>query len=85
MRRCDSYYSVMPLGASTPCVSQLGRVHAIVNHVRTCETGTRSARRHGLIHRQLKRFSEWEVDWANTPQTRASTIRGWDKLPVRAR
>jgi cytochrome P450 len=30
----------------------------------------------------LKRFPTWEVDWANAVQTRTSTVRGWDKLPV---
>jgi cytochrome P450 len=30
----------------------------------------------------LKRFPTWEVDWPNAVQTRTSTVRGWDKLPV---
>jgi cytochrome P450 len=30
----------------------------------------------------LKRFPSWEVDWPNAVQTRTSTVRGWDKLPV---
>jgi cytochrome P450 len=30
----------------------------------------------------LKRFPEWEVDWANTRQARTSTVRGWERLPV---
>src|SRR5580658_9336317 len=30
----------------------------------------------------LKRFPTWEVDWDNAVQTRTSTVRGWDKLPV---
>jgi cytochrome P450 len=33
----------------------------------------------------FKRFSEWEVDWDNAVQARTSTVRGWEKLPVRAR
>jgi cytochrome P450 len=31
----------------------------------------------------LKRFPTWEVDYDNAVQTRTSTVRGWDKLPVR--
>jgi cytochrome P450 len=30
----------------------------------------------------LKRFPTWEVDWDNVVQTRTSTVRGWDRLPV---
>jgi cytochrome P450 len=30
----------------------------------------------------LKRFPTWDVDWDNAVQTRTSTVRGWDKLPV---
>jgi len=30
----------------------------------------------------LTRFPIWEVDWDNAVQTRTSTVRGWDKLPV---
>jgi cytochrome P450 len=30
----------------------------------------------------LKRFPTWEVDSDNAVQTRTSTVRGWDKLPV---
>ena len=31
------------------------------------------------------RFSEWEVDWDNAVQARTSTVRGWERLPVRVR
>ncbi len=33
----------------------------------------------------LTRFPEWEVDEANAVQARTSTVRGWEKLPVRTR
>lgn len=31
----------------------------------------------------LKRFPEWSVDWENAVQARTSTVRGWERLPVR--
>ena len=31
----------------------------------------------------LQRFPEWEVDWDNAVQARTSTVRGWEKLPVK--
>lgn len=31
----------------------------------------------------LKRFPEWEVDWARAVQAHTSTDRGWQTLPVR--
>ncbi|MDZ7675413.1 MAG: cytochrome P450 [Acidimicrobiales bacterium] len=31
----------------------------------------------------LKRFPEWEIDWDNAKQARTSTVRGWERLPVR--
>jgi cytochrome P450 len=31
----------------------------------------------------LKRFPSWEVDWENAKQARTSTVRGWERLPVR--
>lgn len=31
----------------------------------------------------LRRFPTWEVDWANAVQARTSTVRGWERLPVR--
>jgi cytochrome P450 len=30
----------------------------------------------------LSRFPTWEVDWDKAVQTRTSTVRGWDSLPV---
>ena len=30
----------------------------------------------------LQRFPTWDVDWDNAVQTRTSTVRGWDRLPV---
>jgi len=33
----------------------------------------------------LKRFPTWEVDWDNAEQARTSTVRGWEKLPVKVR
>jgi len=31
----------------------------------------------------LKRFPDWEVDWDNAERAHTSTVRGWEKLPVR--
>jgi cytochrome P450 len=31
----------------------------------------------------LQRFPEWEVDWDNAVQARTSTVRGWERQPVR--
>src|SRR5262245_1554618 len=31
----------------------------------------------------LQRFPMWEVDWDNAKQGRTSTVRGWERLPVR--
>jgi cytochrome P450 len=33
----------------------------------------------------LKRFPEWDVDWDNAVQAHTSTVRGWQKLPVKVR
>lgn len=33
----------------------------------------------------LKRFPEWEVDWANAKQGHTSTVRGWERLPVKTK
>ena len=30
----------------------------------------------------LKRFPEWEVDWANAHLSPTSTVRGWETLPT---
>jgi cytochrome P450 len=32
----------------------------------------------------LQRFPTWDVDWENAVQAHTSTVRGWEKLPVRA-
>ena len=31
----------------------------------------------------LKRWPEWEVDWDNAVQAHTSSVRGWEKLPVK--
>jgi cytochrome P450 len=31
----------------------------------------------------LQRFPTWEVDWDTAVQARTSTVRGWERLPVR--
>jgi cytochrome P450 len=31
----------------------------------------------------LQRFPTWEVDWEHAVQAHTSTVRGWEKLPVR--
>ncbi|HEU5083742.1 MAG TPA: cytochrome P450 [Acidimicrobiales bacterium] len=31
----------------------------------------------------LQRFPDWEVDWDGAVQGRTSTVRGWERLPVR--
>jgi cytochrome P450 len=31
----------------------------------------------------LKRFPSWEVDWDHAVQAHTSTVRGWERLPVR--
>ncbi|MDD9947063.1 MAG: cytochrome P450 [Myxococcales bacterium] len=31
----------------------------------------------------LKRFPEWEVDWDNAVRAHTSTVRGWERLPVK--
>jgi cytochrome P450 len=33
----------------------------------------------------LKRFPSWEVDWDDAVQAHTSTVRGWERLPVRTR
>lgn len=35
-----------------------------------------------VLDEVLKRFPDWEVDWANAKQARTSTVRGWERLPV---
>jgi cytochrome P450 len=31
----------------------------------------------------LKRFPTWDVDWDNAVRAKTSTVRGWDRLPVK--
>ena len=31
----------------------------------------------------LKRWPEWDVDWDEAVQAHTSSVRGWEKLPVR--
>jgi cytochrome P450 len=31
----------------------------------------------------LQRFPTWDVDWDNAVQARTSTVRGWERLPVK--
>lgn len=33
----------------------------------------------------LKRFPEWDVDYANAKQAHTTTVRGWERLPVKTR
>jgi cytochrome P450 len=35
-----------------------------------------------VLDEVLKRFPEWEVDWANAKRAHTSTVRGWESLPV---
>ena len=38
-----------------------------------------------VLDEVLNRFPSWEVDWSNAVQARTSTVRGWERLPVRVR
>jgi len=31
----------------------------------------------------LRRFPDWEVDYEHAERARTSTVRGWQRLPVR--
>lgn len=33
----------------------------------------------------LRRFPDWEIDWDNAVRAQTSTVRGWERLPVRTR
>jgi cytochrome P450 len=46
--------------------------------------GSHLARLEGRIALEevLKRFPEWDVDWASAERAHTSTVRGWDRLPV---
>ena len=50
----------------------------------TC-LGSALARLEGRIALEevLKRFPEWEVDWDNAVRAHTSTVRGWERLPVK--
>jgi cytochrome P450 len=47
--------------------------------------GSHLARLEGRVALEevLVRFPAWEVDWDNAVQAHTSTVRGWEKLPVR--
>ena len=47
--------------------------------------GSHLARLEGRVALEevLARFPEWEVDWDNAEQAHTSTVRGWERLPVR--
>jgi cytochrome P450 len=49
--------------------------------------GSHLARLEGRVALEevLKRWPEWEVDWAGAEWAHTSTVRGWDALPVVAR
>jgi cytochrome P450 len=36
-----------------------------------------------VLEEVLKRFPEWEVDWDHAVRAHTSTVRGWEKLPVK--
>ncbi len=48
--------------------------------------GSHLARLEGRVALEevLRRFSSWEVDWDHAEQAHTSTVRGWERLPVRA-
>jgi cytochrome P450 len=47
--------------------------------------GSHLARLEGRVALQevLARFPEWEVDWDHAERAHTSTVRGWERLPVR--
>jgi len=47
--------------------------------------GSHLARLEGRVALEevLMRFPTWEVDWENAVQAHTSTVRGWERLPVR--
>jgi len=53
------------------------------NGIHVC-IGAPLARMEGRVAMEelLKRFPEWEVDYANAVLSSTSTVRGWDSLPV---
>ncbi len=47
--------------------------------------GSHLARLEGRVALEevLRRFPAWDVDWEHAEQAHTSTVRGWEKLPVR--
>ena len=35
------------------------------------------------LEETLARFPEWEVDLANAEMVHTSTVRGWERMPIR--
>ena len=35
-----------------------------------------------VLEEVIKRWPEWEVDYANATKAHTSSVRGWSKLPV---
>ena len=63
---------------------QVGQHVAFGYGVHFC-LGAALARLEGRIALEevIKRFPEWEVDWDKAVRAHTSTVRGWEKLPVR--
>lgn len=63
---------------------RIGRHLAFGYGIHLC-LGAASARLEGRValDEVLSRFPDWEVDWKNAVQARTSTVRCWEKLPVR--
>ncbi|HVX17394.1 MAG TPA: cytochrome P450 [Acidimicrobiales bacterium] len=66
-------------------------IHRVIDHhlafgygIHFC-LGAALARMEGRVALDeiLKRFPTWEVDWDRAVQARTSTVRGWERLPVR--
>jgi cytochrome P450 len=63
---------------------EVGRHQAFGYGIHLC-LGAALARLEGRIalDEVLRRFPEWEVDYAQARRARTSTVRGWETLPVR--